>query len=182
MGTQGLRQTTIAMVMALALASPVTAQAPARAGQGWLGEFEYATGQLLQLAEAIPAEKFAWRPAPGVRSISELYMHIAIGNYLLLGLAGLEPPVNPATLGKEPEKSLTRKAEVVKFVKESFDAVRAAYPGADKQKVVKFGGVDATAEGVFLRLLVHNHEHMGQAVAYARTNGIVPPWSKAGGQ
>ena len=92
--------------MALALASPVTAQPPARAGQGWLGEFEHASRQLLQLAEAIPAEKFAWRPAPGVRSISELYMHVAIGNYLLLGLAGRQAAGRPGDAwqgaGEEP--------------------------------------------------------------------------------
>ena len=171
----------LGVVTALTMAATVDAQ-PAGAGRGWLGEFEHASRQLLQLAEAIPAEKFAWRPAPGVWSISELYMHIAIGNYYLLGQAGIKPPVDLATLGKEPEKSITGKAEVMKFVKDSFDAVRTAYAAADKQKAVKLFGNDTTVDSVFLRILVHNHEHMGQAIAYARMNGVVPPWSKAGGQ
>lgn len=171
----------VGVMMALTL-STTQAALPAGAGQGWMGEFDHASRQLLELAEAIPAEKFAWRPAPGVRSISELYMHIAIGNYFLLGQAGIKPPVDVATLGKEPEKSITGKADVMKFVKDSFDAVRAAYPTADRQKAVKFFGNDTTVDGVLLRLLVHNHEHMGQAIAYARVNGIVPPWSRAGGQ
>jgi uncharacterized damage-inducible protein DinB len=171
----------VGATMALTCAAPAAAQSAA-AGRGWMGEFEHASRQLLQLAEAIPAEKFAWRPAPGVRSTSELYMHVAIGNYYLLGQAGIKPPVDVAALGKEPEKSLTAKAEVIQFVTDSLDAVRAAYPTADRQKAVKFFGNDVTADAVFLRLLAHNHEHMGQAIAYARVNGIAPPWSKAGGQ
>jgi uncharacterized damage-inducible protein DinB len=171
----------LGMVAALAIAAAAEAQT-AGAGQGWVGEFNHASQQLLQLAEATPAEKFAWRPAPGVRSISEVYMHAAIGNYFLLGQAGLKSPVDLATLGKDPEKSLTTKADVTKFLKDSLDAVRAAYATADKQKAVTFFGKDTTVDGILLRLLVHNHEHMGQAIAYARMNGIVPPWSKTSGQ
>lgn len=165
----------------LTCAARVAAQ-PAGPGQGWLGEFDHSSRQLLQLADAIPAETFAWRPAPGVRSTSELFMHVAIGNYFALGRAGLEPSVDPTTLGKEPEKSLTGKADVTRFLKDSFDAVRASYPTADKQKPVKFfDGRDTTVDGIFLRILVHNHEHMGQAIAYARVNGVAPPWSRTGG-
>lgn len=169
------------LLIVLALAARGAAQ-PAGIGQGWTGEFEHASRQLLQLADAIPAEKFSWRPAPGVRSVSELYMHVAIGNYYLLRHAGVTAPADLAKLGKEPEKGLTAKADVIAFLKESFDAVRAGYPAAEKQKAVKFFGGDTTVDGVLLRLLVHNHEHMGQAIAYARTIGVVPPWSKAGGQ
>jgi uncharacterized damage-inducible protein DinB len=166
--------------MALAVATAGAAQ-PAAPGHGWLGEFNHSSSQLQQLANAIPAEKFAWRPAPGVRSISEVYMHIAVGNYLLLERAGIKAPVDLATLGKEPEKSLTDKADVTKFLKDSFDAVRAGYPPADKDKVVKWFVGDTTVDGVLLRLLLHNHEHMGQAIAYARMIGVAPPWSKSGG-
>jgi uncharacterized damage-inducible protein DinB len=168
------------LAIILMCATTVAAQ-PAGAGQGWLGEFEHASQQLLQLAEAIPPDKFAWRPAPGVRSVSELYMHIALGNYLLLGQAGIKPPVDRAKLGKDPEKSLTGKAEVTKFLTDSLDAVRANYQTVDKQKALSFFGRATTGDGILLRLLVHNHEHMGQAIAYARMMGVVPPWSKAGG-
>jgi hypothetical protein len=61
---------------------------------------------------------------------------------------------------------------------DSFDAVRKAYPPGEPKKAVKFFGTDSNAENVYLRILVHNHEHMGQSIAYARMNGIVPPWSK----
>ena len=107
-------------------------------------------------------------------------MHIAVGNHFLLGQAGAPTGVDLKKLGGggNPEKALTAKADVVKFLNESFEAIRAAYPKVDKSKKVKFFGKDTTAEGVLLRLLVHNHEHMGQAIAYARMNGIVPPWSR----
>jgi len=67
-------------------AAVLLAQAPPPAGpgRGWGGEFEHAARQLVALAEATPAEKFSFRPAPGVRSTSEVYMHLAVGNYWLL--------------------------------------------------------------------------------------------------
>ena len=168
------------LLLALIVAWPAAAQVPAGVGEGWLGEFEHAQRQLLQLAEATPADKFSWRPAPGVRSIAEVYMHVGIGNYLLLGQAGIKAPIDLTSLGKQPEKSKTEKADVIAFLKASTDFVRETYPKADRQKKVVFFKRNVTADEVFLRLLVHQHEHMGQSIAYARMNGVVPPWS--GGQ
>ena len=165
-------------VLALSVASGVRAlQVPPGVGEGWMGEFDHAARQLTALAEATPAEKFDWRPAPGVRSIGEVYMHIAIGNHFLLRPTGAKSAADIAALGKDPEKGITDKAAIIKFMKESFDAVRAAYGTAERQKKVQMFKKDVTVDDVFLRLLVHNHEHMGQAVAYARMNGIKPPWS-----
>jgi uncharacterized damage-inducible protein DinB len=167
-------------VLAVSFANSALAQqVPPGPFEGWMGEFNHASRQLLALAEATPAEKFGWRPADGVRSIAEVYMHVAVGNYLLLTEAGVESPIDLSKLGKEPEKSITDKNGVIEFLKGSFDAVRASYPSADMQKKVKpFSIRDTTADTVFLRMLVHNHEHMGQAIAYARMNGIAPPWSQ----
>src|SRR5258708_27009862 len=110
-----------------------------KAGQGWMPEFNHAASQLDALAEATPAEKFSWRPAPGVRSVSEVYMHIAIGNYFLLGQAGVKLPPEIASKAKpESEKTVTEKADVIKFLKESQDLVRDSYPKADLQKKAKF--------------------------------------------
>jgi uncharacterized damage-inducible protein DinB len=169
-------------ILAAAMAQSAAAQVPAGVGEGWLGEFDHASRQLLQLAEATPADKFAWRPAAGVRSIAEVYMHIAIANQYLLSQAGAKPSVDLAKLGKEPEKSISDKAGVIEFLKESFDAVRSGYQSADRQKKVQLFKKDVTVGDVFLRILVHNNEHMGQSVAYARMNGITPPWSAARGQ
>lgn len=171
------RPALLAPIFVLSLAAVASAQPP-ELGQGWLEEFNLAARQLEQLAEATPAEKFAWRPGPGVRSISEVYMHIALGNYFLLRHAGLGDERDFAGLPERPERAISSKADVIAFMKKSFDAVRARYPGADRQKKVQFFGKETTADGVLLRLLIHNHEHMGQAIAYARMNGIVPPWSE----
>lgn len=168
----------ISASIVLMLSASAAAQVPPGVGEGWLGELDHAARQLVQLAEATPAEKFSWRPAPGVRSIGEVYMHIALGNHFLLAQTGVKPPFDAASLGKEPEKSKTAKADVVAFLKGSFDAVRGAYTAADRQKSVKLFGKETTADNVFLRILVHNHEHMGQSIAYARMNGVAPPWSK----
>lgn len=140
-------------------------------------EFNHAATQLLALAEATPADKYSWRPAPGVRSVSEVYMHIALGNYFLLRQAGAEI-TNRTEIAPDLEKKITAKPEVLRWLRDSFDAVRQAYPRTDRTKKVKFFGQEATSEGVLLRLLVHNHEHMGQSVAYARMIGVVPPWSR----
>ena len=168
------------MLVGLLVAQAAAAQVPPGVGEGWLGEFDHAARQLLQLAEATPAEKFSWRPAPGVRSISEVYMHVALANYFLVAQTGVKPPIDLAALGKEPEKSKTDKADVIAFLKGSADFVRTSYPTADRQKNMKLFGKEVIADNVFLRILVHNHEHMGQSIAYARTNGVVPPWSKGG--
>jgi uncharacterized damage-inducible protein DinB len=145
-------------------------------GKGWMSEFDHSTRQLTALAEAIPAEKFAWRPGKGVRSTSEVYMHIALGNYYLLGQAGVMP-ANAPKIDPKTESSVTAKADVIQWLKDSTAAVRDAYPKADRQKMVKFFGAQVPADAVFLRVLVHNHEHMGQLIGYARMNGVAPPWS-----
>jgi uncharacterized damage-inducible protein DinB len=147
--------------------------------QGYDGEWLHVSKQLVALAEAIPPEKFAWRPGSGVRSTSEVVMHVAIANFGLLSVTG---PKMPADL-KSPdmEKTVTAKAEVIAWLKRSLDAVKTAHTGlksADLQRKVKINGRDATVDGMYLRIIVHANEHMGQLVAYARVNGIVPPWSQ----
>ena len=149
--------------------------------QGYDGEWGHVSRQLIALAEATPAEKFAWRPAAGVRSMSEVYMHIALANFYLLSVTG---PKLPADM-KSPdlEKTVTAKADVIDWLKRSLDAVktaRASLTPGDFQRKVKINGKDATVDGMYLRIIVHDNEHMGQLIAYARMNGIVPPWSKGG--
>ena len=151
--------------------------------QGYDGEWGHVSRQLVALAEAIPAEKFAWRPGPGVRSTSEVLMHIAMANFYLLSVTGPKMPADLAS--PDMEKTVTGKAEVVNWLKRSLDAVksaRATLRPADLQSRVKIEGRDATVDGMYLRIIIHDNEHMGQLVAYARMNGIVPPWSEGGGK
>ena len=150
---------------------------PPGIGMGWTGEFDHASRQLNALGDAIPAEKFSWRPAPGVRSVSEVYMHVAIANYYLLSQAGIPIP-EEVRITAETERIVTAKPAVMKWLKDSQELVRQNYAKLDRQKKVKFFGNDTTSDGVMLRLLVHNHEHMGQSIAYARSIGVKPPWSE----
>src|SRR5579863_8835913 len=147
--------------------------------QGYDGEWVHVSRQLIQLAEATPADKFSWRPAEGVRSMSEVYMHIALTNYWLLSVTG---PKLPADIKAESmEGSVTAKPEVIDWLKRSLEAVKTAHLAvkpADLQRKVKVNGRDSTVDAMYLRIIVHANEHMGQLVAYARMNGIVPPWSK----
>jgi uncharacterized damage-inducible protein DinB len=147
--------------------------------EGYDGEWSYVSRQLIALAEATPAEKFSWRPAPGVRSNSEVYMHIAISNFYLLTVTGAK---EPDVTGDE-EKTVTAKADVIDWLKRSLAAVpaaRAHLKPADFERKVTIYNKTATVDGMYLRIIVHANEHMGQLIAYARMNGIVPPWSKPG--
>jgi uncharacterized damage-inducible protein DinB len=120
----------------------------------------------------------SWRPAPGVRSTSEVYMHIAITNSYLLQVTG---PKAPADLDMKMEKTVTSKAEVIAWLKKSLEAVKTAHLAEtpeDLKRAVKIHDRDATMDGIYLRIIVHANEHMGQLIAYARMTGIVPPWSK----
>jgi uncharacterized damage-inducible protein DinB len=151
--------------------------------QGYDGEWVHVSRQLVALAEAIPAEKFAWRPSPGVRSTSEVFMHIAAANFGLLSFTG--PKMPDDLKAADAEKKVTAKPEVIAWLKRSLEAVKSARAGLkaeDFQRKVKIMGRDATVDGIYLRIIVHANEHMGQLVAYARMNGITPPWSEGSGK
>ena len=147
--------------------------------QGYDPEWSHVSRQLIALAEATPQEKFGWRPGPDVRSTSEVYMHIVIGNFYLLSVTGPKMPADLSSL--DMEKTVTGKAQVIDWLKRSLDAVKTAHATAkpaDLRRKVKIQGVDADVDGIYLRIIVHANEHMGQLVAYARMNGIAPPWSQ----
>jgi uncharacterized damage-inducible protein DinB len=174
----------LAVAMLLA-ASALHAQVDPLEGlwQGYDGEWGHVSRQLVSLAEAIPAEKYSWRPGPGVRSTSEVFMHIVAANFGLLSVTGPKMPADmkPADM----EKTVTQKTDVISWLKRSLDAVKKAHADikpADLQRKVRIAGRDATVDGMYLRILVHANEHMGQLVAYARMNGIVPPWSEGAGK
>ena len=146
--------------------------------EGYDGEWKHVSQQLVALAEATPPEKFSWRPAAGVRSTSEVYMHIALANFYLLSVTG---PKMPPELKQEMEKTVTAKADVINWLKRSLEAVKEAHlkeTPQDLQRKVHIADRDATVDGMFLRIIVHDNEHMGQLVAYARMTGVVPPWSQ----
>jgi uncharacterized damage-inducible protein DinB len=163
----------------LCLSAPeLFAQAPPEGiWQGYDGEWRHVSRQLIALAEATPPDKFAWRPAAGIRSTSEVYMHIALANFYLLSVTG---PKMPADLKPDMEKTVTSKADVISWLKRSLDAVKEAHLAEspkDLERKVRIMDRDATVDGMYLRIIVHANEHMGQLIAYARMTGVAPPWA-----
>lgn len=134
--------------------------------------------ELVSLAEAIPQEKLTWRPMEGVRSIAESFLHAAGGNYIILTTIGGKLPegVDMKTL----QSSTTDKAKIVEALKKSFATVNeyvSKIPESDYEKHVSFFGRDMTMMDMIVFAGIHAHETLGQAIAYARMNGVVPPWT-----
>jgi uncharacterized damage-inducible protein DinB len=156
-------------------------------GKTLAGNFEAVSGQLMQLAEAMPDEVFAWRPAEGVRSTSEVFMHVVSANMMLLPAMGVAPaeglviPENPFDLARDWEANVTAKADVMAKLKESVAYAKqamATFPEAALDEEFTMFGPPMTKRDALLVVLSHSHEHLGQLIAYARSNGVVPPWSQ----
>ena len=132
----------------------------------------------ISLAEAMPEDKFSWRPAEGVRSAGESYVHAVAANYFLLSLIGQDIPegLNP----REMEKTITSKADIIQAMKDSYAYTKEAVgkiTDEDLDRGIKLFGQDATVRFALMLVIEHNSEHLGQSIAYARMNGVVPPWS-----
>jgi uncharacterized damage-inducible protein DinB len=148
-----------------------------------IGQLADAEQKLVALADATPAEKYTWRPAAGVRSVSEVYMHVVGANFMIPGMAGVKRKADVA-LSPDMETKVTDKAQVVDLLKKSFAYARQAVmdvPDAQMDAAVSLFGTPSTSRGVLVLLTTHAHEHLGQSIAYARMNGIVPPWSRSAG-
>lgn len=145
-------------------------------------EMKAAQDEIVSLAQAMPQEKYTWRPEEGVRSVSEVYLHIAAGNFGLMAVAGAPP--YPGFKFQGFEKSTTDKTKIIDLLNQSFDYAEksvANMSDADLAKPLNFQGFK-TAGAVVFHLVAHDHEHLGQSIAYARMNGIVPPWTAAAQQ
>ena len=140
--------------------------------------------RFLALAEAFPADKYAWRPGPGVRSVGEVFMHVASEYYVYapMSYGGARSPVIPR--GPDSFKtfeSKSTKADVQKHLKEGFAYAKQTIEGLDPAAITGtkkiFGGDHTIIETSFV-MTDDLHEHLGQLIGYARVNGVVPPWSK----
>ena len=143
-----------------------------------LAEVRVQEDKFARLSEAIPADKYTWRPGTDVRSISEVFLHVAAANYNLPKLIGTPPPagIDIAKL----EKSTTDKPKVIGILRDSFAHEREAImkmPDADLEKSLDWFGGKNTERGILLFMTRHTAEHLGQSIAYARSVGIVPPWT-----
>ena len=148
-----------------------------------IGQLADAERKFVALAEATPAEKYTWRPAAGVRSMSEVFMHMVGANYMLPGMAGVKRKADVA-LSRDMETTVTDKAQVIDLLKKSFVHAKQAVmdvPDEQMDTPVNLFGSPSTNRGVLVLTATHAHEHLGQQIAYARMNGIVPPWSRRAG-
>jgi len=135
--------------------------------------------KMVALAQAIPADKYTWRPEAGTRSISEVFLHITAANHnipaMMTGVTADE-----TFKAKGFESSTTDKAKIIEELDKSFAYAEAsvqAMTNADFARPEKKLGPDANSGDVIYILVTHNHEHLGQSIAYARMNGITPPWT-----
>jgi uncharacterized damage-inducible protein DinB len=162
-----------------AQAAPAAAAAPTSGYRAeFLKEMKYFEGRFTQLAEAIPADKYTWRPAPGVRSVAEVLLHVSGANQGLPGMAGIKAPAGFS--GQGYEASTTDKAKIIAELKKSFAHIESAASSmkdADADKAMKVFGMDMTGRSFSFFMARHLGEHLGQLIAYARVNGVVPPWS-----
>lgn len=144
-----------------------------------LAEVMIQEDKFTRLAEAIPADKFAWRPTPDVRSFAEVFLHVSAANYNLYKLVGTPPPTGLDIKGLE--KSTSEKEKVIATLKDSFAHAKTAIkamPDADLEKSLDWFGGKNTERGILLFIVRHAAEHLGQSIAYARFAGIVPPWTE----
>lgn len=143
--------------------------------------------KIIALARAMPEDKFDWRPGPGVRSVREVFLHLASDNYLIpIGLGAPAPAASGVTSDFNTavafEKRAVGKDQVVADLEASFahvhQALGSTVTDANMGETIKMFGQDFTRRRASLLLVTHLHEHLGQLIAYARTNGVVPPWSR----
>lgn len=144
-----------------------------------LRQFEASSRKLAMLSEAMPAETWDWSPGEGVYTVARVYAHIARYNYLYLH-ENLGIPA-PEDVDWRDLESLTDRTAVRAALLASADHVRrsvSAMGEADLSSTVTLYGREVDAWAVLLQLVAHMNEHVGQAIAYARMNGVVPPWSR----
>lgn len=144
-----------------------------------LAEVMIQEDKFTRLAEAIPAEKYTWRPSADVRSFAEVFLHVATANYNLYKLVGTPPPAGLDM--RTFEKSTTDKAKVMATLKDSFAHAKQAItsmPDANLDKSLDWFGGKNTQRGILLFIVRHAAEHLGQSIAYARFIGVVPPWTE----
>ena len=165
-------------ICALLLSSTLFAQQVQKETSGMI---TFAADRVSQLAEAIPEDKYSWSPEEGVRSVAGVIAHVISANYFFGSkLGGMMPEgVNPQTI----EQDLTTKAELTEALKQSTDFVVSAINAVENDDLgnkveFPFPGEYTTMTAILIAQS-HCNEHLGQLIAYARSNGITPPWSQA---
>jgi len=152
---------------------------------------EGAEAKFAALAEALPDEVLAWRPAEGVRSTHEVLRHVAAANYLIPGFIGMMPPEGApigfgaqGPTGIQEFESGTDRAVTRAEIEASFAHIKEVFNGLTEERLaetVEMFGQTMTIHEVGMFMSTHMHEHLGQLIAYTRTNGETPPWARGAG-
>lgn len=186
------RRAYLAATVLLAAASPIAAaraqdtfdaKTAAHVRDEYIADMDTVHVKLIALAKAIPADKYAWRPSAGVRSVSEVLMHV-VGEWYFwapASMGGKPPEGFGAPREKLPaiEKSVTAKDAVLAELDKSWAHCVAQLRGADASTLTgKYKPWGTTVDGAALAMSGDMHEHLGQLIAYARSVGVKPPWSK----
>lgn len=182
-----LRSSLSASVFLTVLASPSGAQEAGSLVADLVRDVSETEKKAISLAGAIPEEKYRWRPAEGVRSVAEVFRHMAADNYAIPALFGFAPPastgikVNDYSSIQAYESRKSDRATLLKELAESFTHLKKAIAATPPEKLgetVTAFGEPFTRQQLLILAVTHLHEHLGQAIAYARSTGIVPPWSR----
>lgn len=157
--------------------------------QEFSGQVAFVQGRVTQLADAMPQSAYEWRPADSVRSVGEVYLHIAAANYICVTVSGGTVPeetgfVMDFSKMHDWDTQTTNKAAIIKKMNKSFDVLKeriAALTEEDLNREVEVFGMKMSIRNFIVSMIAHCHEHLGQSIAYARSNGVTPPWSKSEG-
>jgi uncharacterized damage-inducible protein DinB len=168
------------IAIALLCAAGVSAQSMQTSSKSPListSQFIYsiAKGDVLKSADKIPDALWSFRPTPDIRTVGELFAHIADGQYEFCSAA------DGKQVDKGIEKSAKTKADIVAAVKDAFaycDGVYAKMTDASAVEMMAIFGMKATRIGLMDFNTAHTMEHYGNLVTYMRLKGIVPPSSE----
>ncbi len=182
---------TLALPITFAVIAAVAAAPSPLAAQGLMADMHSEVSavqkKLIDLATAIPESAYGWRPSAGVRTVAEVFKHVATDNYLIPIMTGTPAPASTGIIATDMktveayEKRPMTKAQVIAELTASFGHLHGALRTTTDQnltEMIKFFGQDMSRQKVALMTVNHLHEHLGQSIAYARSNNVVPPWSK----
>ena len=180
-------RTAALLALVLTAGSPLRAQAPDGLMSDLLKDITAVESKIVSLAKAMPEATYAWKPSPAVRSTGEVFAHVASDNYFLPAAMGATPPADTGINAKDYqttvafEKRKMTQAQVVAELEKSFAFLKtAAGATTDAQLTAPIDvfGQKMTNRALWISTTTHLHEHLGQLIAYARSTGVTPPWSK----
>ncbi len=138
-----------------------------------------AGGKLQELAGAFPDAKYTWKPAKDVRATGQVFLHVVAANYMLPSLMGVKPPMSMEEVMKLDSQTM-EPAKIRQMLKDSYAfaaRIITDTPDSDLDTQLDFFGQKMSKRAAMLIMVSHSHEHLGQAIAYARSNNITPPWT-----